>query len=188
MEEVATSLGITDNAVRSHLASLERDGYVRQEGIRRSPGAGKPASVYELNPVAAPLFSRAYEPVLSAMLEVLISDLPADVAEQLIRHVGRRLAAAAGGKATGDLPARVDSAVRVLTSLGSDVVIETTADGDTCIRGSGCPLSAAVSHRPEMCAAVETLIAEIVGHPVESCCQHGAQPRCCFVIDADEAA
>ena len=45
VEELAGALGLTNNAIRNHLATLERDGIVRQEGIRRGPGAGKPATV-----------------------------------------------------------------------------------------------------------------------------------------------
>lgn len=44
--ELAQALALTDNAVRSHLATLERDGLVRQGGERR--GGAKPAIVYEL--------------------------------------------------------------------------------------------------------------------------------------------
>ena len=38
VEELARELGLTDNAVRSHLAALERDGLVAQTGVRRGTG------------------------------------------------------------------------------------------------------------------------------------------------------
>src|ERR671921_321324 len=60
VEDLARTLGLTDNAIRNHLATLERDGIVRQEGVRRGPRAGKPAVVYELHPDAEPFFSKAY--------------------------------------------------------------------------------------------------------------------------------
>src|SRR3982750_1281740 len=101
--ELARSLGLTDNAIRSHLSSLERDGLVRQEGVRRGPGAGKPASVYEIHPEAEPLFSRAYAPVLSALLDELSAQLPAERRDELMQALGRRLAAGAGRAPTGDL-------------------------------------------------------------------------------------
>jgi predicted ArsR family transcriptional regulator len=50
VEELATELGVTDNAVRTHLSSLERDGLVRQNGLRRS--GGKPAFVFDVTPAA----------------------------------------------------------------------------------------------------------------------------------------
>lgn len=183
VDELASDLGLTDNAVRNHLAVLERDGLIRQEGLRRGPGAGKPAVVYELHPDAAPLLSRAYPPVLSTLLDVLVERVPGAEADALIREVGRRLAATMGGRASGDLAARVRTAAAILDSLGGDVDV-VTGDGAVELRGAGCPLSSVVCHRPEVCHAVETLVAEVVGAPVETCCQHGPKPRCCFRVSA----
>ena len=59
VDEIANAVGMTDNAVRSHLTALERDGLIRQSGVRRSPHAGKPAALYGLDPSAEPLLSRA---------------------------------------------------------------------------------------------------------------------------------
>jgi predicted ArsR family transcriptional regulator len=182
VEELARALGLTDNAVRNHLATLERDGLVRQDGVRRGPGAGKPAALYELRPEAEPLFSRAYAPVLSTMLDVLVAELPPDRAAELLQQVGRRLAAATGGRASGSLDDRVRAAAAVLTSLGGEVDV-VAEDGALRLRGWACPLSVAVAQRPELCRAVETLVTEIAGAPARECCEHGARPRCCFSID-----
>jgi predicted ArsR family transcriptional regulator len=106
VEELARSLGLTDNAVRSHLATLERDGLVRQDGVRRVPGAGKPAVLYEVRPEAEPLFSQAYPPLLAAVVDVLVDELPPERSDALLREVGRRLARGAGGQAGGSLAER----------------------------------------------------------------------------------
>ena len=51
VEELAQELGLTDNGVRAHLASLERDGIVRQRGlVPHGSGGRKPAYIYELTP------------------------------------------------------------------------------------------------------------------------------------------
>lgn len=52
------------------------------------------------------------------------------------------------------------------------------------IRGSGCPLAAAVSAHPEVCRLAEALVAEIVRAPVAEHCDRGGPPRCRFEIDA----
>src|SRR5687767_1988641 len=182
VEELARSLGLTDNAIRSHLATLERDGLIRQEGVRRSPGAGKPATVYEIHPEAEPLFSRAYAPVLAALLDELATQLPSERSEELMRGVGRRLAGAVGRAPGGDLGARVEAAVALLNSLGGAAQLD-QRDGKFVIRGcGGCPLSAATARRPELCRALESLISEYVGAPVEECCDRGERPRCNFEI------
>jgi predicted ArsR family transcriptional regulator len=181
VEELATALGLTDNAVRNHLALLERDGMVRQAGVRRGKGAGKPATVFELDPAAESEFSRAYQPVLGAVLDVLADELPAERVEEILKEAGRRLGAAAGGPAAGALADRAEAAAAALRALGGDVDV-VTEDGVLVLQGAGCPLSSAVRQRPETCRAVEAFVSAIVGEAVRERCARDERPRCCFVV------
>ncbi len=74
--ELATRVGLTHNAVRGHLAALQRDGLVR-EGGRRASGS-RPAVIYELLPEAEAVFSRAYVPFVAHLLKVLQERLTED--------------------------------------------------------------------------------------------------------------
>ena len=181
VEELADELALTDNAVRSHLVALERDGMIRQAGVRRGEGAGKPAVLFELHPDAEPLLSRAYAPVLSALLEVLAEQLPERDAHRVLRETGRRLATGAGGRAAGDLHARARAAAAVLTALGGAVAVEEKR-GIAMLRGAACPLATAVSRSPQVCRAVESLVSEISGAKVSECCDRTGRPRCCFEL------
>jgi predicted ArsR family transcriptional regulator len=181
VEDLAVALGLTDNAIRSHLATLERDGIVRQDGVRRGPGAGKPAVVYELDPDAEPLFSNAYAPVLRTLMDVIVNELPREQTDAVLRRVGHELAKGVGGQAPGNLNARVRAAAAVLTELGGDIEV-IAEDGALRIRGCACPLAATVTDHPEVCRAVETLMGDVTGVAVESQCEHGPRPRCCFVV------
>ena len=181
VEELAQALELTDNAVRAHLSTLERDGMVRSAGVRRGSGAGKPSTVYELPPEAEVVFSRAYPPVLGALIEELVAQLPAAEAEALLVGTGRRLADPLRLPGTASLAARLRAAVGVLNALGGSAELE-EHDGTAVIRGCGCPLASAVARRPETCRAVEALLSEVVGAPVRQCCRHGERPSCCFEI------
>lgn len=185
VEELAAALGLTDNAVRPHLVGLERDGMARPVGSRRSAGggAGKPAVLYELHPDAEPLLSRAYAPVLSALLEVLTEQLPPREARKVLRETGRRLAASVGGPATGDLAARARAAAAVLTALGGAVEVEPKR-GAVTLRGSACPLATAVRRSPMICGAVESLVGEISGARTTERCNRADRPHCCFELRA----
>ena len=188
VEELAQALGLTDNAIRSHLSTLERDGLVRQDGVRRGQGAGKPATLYELDPEAEPLFSRAYAPVMAALVEEIAEQLPEDRREMLMQGLGRRLAASIGRAPRGSLGARVDAAAELLNSLGGVAEVE-RGDGTLVIRGcGGCPLSAATAHGPELCRALGALLTEYVGAPVTECCDRGERPRCHFEVRSVPAA
>jgi predicted ArsR family transcriptional regulator len=180
VEELARELGLTDNAIRAHLATLERDGLVRQEGLRRGPGAGKPAGVYELTPEVEVRLSRAYAPVLGAVLEELAERLPPGETERLLVAAGQRLAAAVPRRG-GTLQARAGEAVALLNELGGDASLEQHGEG-FLVRGCGCPLSATVTRRPETCRLVQALLSEVTGVAVGQCCEQGSRPHCCFTI------
>src|SRR5689334_9840856 len=91
VEELATALGLTDNAVRSQLTALERDGVIRQEGLRR--GAGKPSYSYGLSAEYEPVLSQAYLPLLVRLLRELGVRMPDRQVASLLRAVGRQWAA-----------------------------------------------------------------------------------------------
>jgi predicted ArsR family transcriptional regulator len=183
VEELARALGLTDNAVRAHLSTLERDGMVRSAGVRRGPGAGKPSTVFELPLEAEIVFSRAYPSVLGALLEEVVSLLPGDQVEAILVGAGRRLAESLLPPGTASRAARLRAAVGVLNALGGAASVEDGASG-AVIRGCGCPLASAVARRPEVCRAFEALVSQIVGAPARQCCHHGDRPSCCFEIAA----
>ncbi len=179
VEELASALGVTDNAVRAHLAVLERDGMVQQRGAR--PTGGKPAYAYEMAPEAERLFTKAYIPLLTQLVGVLAERMSPAELEALLREVGQRLAASQG-PVTGHLRARAEVAATVLTELGGIVDVE-EVDGVLTLRGFSCPLADAVRAHPSTCHAVQSLVAQILGTPVSECCEKGEQPRCRFAVD-----
>lgn len=181
VDELAAEIGLTDNAVRAHLATLERDGLVRQAGVRRTPGVGKPPVLFELRPEADAALSHAYAPVLVALLQELVPRLGAEDSATLLAAVGRRLADSLRPVTGAGHRERVLAGVAVLNALGGAAELE---DGDVqVIRGCGCPLGAAVAARPETCHAIEALLSDIVGSQVRQRCQRGDRPSCRFEVD-----
>ena len=180
VEELAHSQGLTNNGVRAHLAVLERDGIVRQRGSVRRGSGGKPAYVYELTPKAEDLFTKAYEPTLRRLLDVLDERLGAEDTDALLRAVGRDLAE---GKTvpTDGTRARLEAAVAVLNELGGLTQLE-ERDGALVIQGYSCPLAALTPDHPEVCRMAETLVTEVAGVPVYERCDRGERPRCCFEV------
>jgi predicted ArsR family transcriptional regulator len=185
VNDLAAALGLTDNAVRAHLAAMERDGLVEQ---RRGPvrGVGKPAQLYALTPAADALLPKAYAPVLGVLLQTLGERMGRDELAGLLREVGRR-AAAGRGREAADVRMRIEAAYGVLGEMGGVAEIE-EADGAVTIRGFSCPLAALVPGHPEVCQLAEAMLTEIVGIPVREHCDKGERPRCCFHIPLDAAA
>src|SRR6187455_2655988 len=112
VDELATRLELTDNAVRAHLATLERDGLVRQSGLRRGPR--KPHFTYALTEDADKLFPKAYDALLNQLIAVLKHRLePAEI-EDVLREVGRAVAVDVAPGKDNNLDSRVQTALKVL--------------------------------------------------------------------------
>lgn len=185
VEDLAQELGLTNNGVRAHLATLERDGIVRQSGVaKRESGGGKPAYIYRLTPEAEGMFPKAYEPVLDQLLGVLAKRVGAERSEALLREAG---AAMAGGiQAPSDgIRERLEVAVSVLNELGGLAEIE-EREGSYLVGSYGCPLASVVSGHPETCSVVEALIAGLVGVAVREHCDREGKPRCRFEVGPAE--
>jgi len=178
--ELAEKLGLTDNAVRAHLLSLERDGLVRQSGVRR--GSRKPHFSYELTPEAERLFPKPYDALLNQLITTLKGRLPPSALEDVLREVGRSLAGQhSSDDSPVDLEERLLNALGVLKAIGGTPSVE-REEGKLTIRSGGCPLAAAVVEHPEVCELAESLVAELVGVPVRESCDRGESPKCCFEI------
>lgn len=180
VNELADELGLTDNAVRTHLAALERDGLAIQRGVRR--GVGKPAHLFALTAGADALFPGAYAVVLRTLLDTLRATMPPEALDRMIAEAGRRLAEsfprAGPGAAAG-----AEAAVMVLGEMGGLAEAQ-TENGVVRIRGFGCPLREAVAAHPEVCRIAAALLSEVVGYEVTECCDREAAPSCRFTFAA----
>lgn len=183
VNDLAERLALSDNAVRLHLSALERDGLVEQSGTRRE-WTGKPAFVYRTTQAAESLYPKPYDRVLAELLSVLEERQTPDELERLVREVGMRLGRAAE-PAAGDLRARVTHAAAVLTALGGLAEVAEEDGGGLRVQGYSCPLGDVTPDHPETCRLAEALVTELVGVPVQECCERGERPRCAFRIMAE---
>jgi predicted ArsR family transcriptional regulator len=184
---LAGALRVTDNAVRTHIAELRRDGFVADVGAQRDTG-GKPARLFELTKEGEELFPKAYAAVLGELVAEIERAQGRDRAVALLEAVGRRLAAARvapdGGRKDVPLEERVSRAAGALRALGGDVEVDRTGAGWR-LQGHGCPLSAVTAGQPAVCALAQALIATITKRRVRECCHRsGERPRCAFDVAA----
>jgi predicted ArsR family transcriptional regulator len=180
VNELAAALSLTDNAVRAHLATLERDGLVHPSGTR--PGTRKPNITYDLTPEAERLFPKMYGPILRHLLDVLAEHLTAKKLDAIVRAVGRRVAEDHRSAVQADkLRDRVAQAVTVLREWGG-LAEPDEDDGNLVIRCYDCPLAVAVVGHPEVCRLVETMLGELLGARVQQRCQVDPAPQCYFEV------
>jgi predicted ArsR family transcriptional regulator len=177
---LAAQLQLTDNAVRGHLQTLERDGLVRQRGTRKA--TRKPHFAFELTEESERLFPKPYDLLLNQFLHVLKKETDPGRLQTMMQAVGSALAEEQRFEKSDDREVRIANALKVLETLGGAARIE-REEGRLFIRGNTCPLAAVVCEHPEVCRMTERLISDIVGAPVRERCSHEESPKCCFEID-----
>lgn len=181
VDELSGRLELTDNAVRAHLATLERDRLVEQHGLQRGPR--KPHFSYRLTPEAEQLFPKAYHALLSRLLVVLKLRLEPQQLQEILREVASVLAAGLNTRRNAaTIEGKAESAVAVLEELGGSSRIESDGDKLRVRSNSGCPFSEVVNEHPEICRLAEALLSEITGAAVCEKCERGDAPRCMFEI------
>ena len=180
VNDLATILKLTDNAVRAHLVSLERDGLIQQHGTRR--GTRKPHAAYGLSAEAEHIFPKEYGPLLNHFVTDVSGRLAPGAVRATMREVGRAVARDHLGQIRGRSRAeRIDIALKVLSDLGGLATLS-EREGKKVILGNGCPLAAVTGTHPEACLIVETLLSKIIGEPAKKCCEYNGAPQCCFQL------
>jgi predicted ArsR family transcriptional regulator len=180
VNDLAAELKLTDNAIRAHLLTLERDGLIRQAGTQA--GFRKPHAVYALTPGAEQFFPKAYGPLLDLVLTVFARKLTPSELRAGMRQIGQRVAERHLPEVAGKTrEQRIKAALRILKELGGAATFH-ESEGKHLIRGNGCPLAAATAGHPEACLIAESLLARVIGAGVKQRCIRGDTPSCCFEI------
>src|SRR6476619_6155729 len=89
VNELAAEFGLTDNAVRAHLLTLERDRLVEQTGT--SKGHRKPHFLYTLSVEAHRLFPKSYGHLLNRVIDVLRRRLKPSALLGILEESGRQI-------------------------------------------------------------------------------------------------
>lgn len=180
VNELMAELDLTDNAVRAHLISLERDGLIKQSGMQ--PGTRKPHFAYELTDEAEHLFPKAYDVLLNQLISALKKRLKPSALNDVLREVGRSLAGAdAAPQKSGNIDGRIARALSALEAIGGAARVEKEGD-KLFIKSGNCAMATAVAEHPEVCQLTEALLGEIIGKQVREHCDREGSPKCAFEI------
>jgi len=179
VNELVALLGLTDNAIRANLLTLERDHLVTQTGSIK--GFRKPHFSYSLTHEARELFPKSYDSLFNGLVSELKSKLGPAALIDTLRSVGRRFGIQIANKGGGSLDERIDKTLSALEELGGAAKV-VNENEKVMIKSDACPFADAVSEHPEVCQVAEAMIREIVGVPVKEVCDRSGLPKCCFEI------
>ena len=130
VRDLATRLGLTNNAVRAHLVALQKEGLVRRGGLQT--GTRKPHIVYALTENAIHAFPNAYGRLLRAFVAVLGKQLSPQTLMGYLRQLGRELARGPAQEAQGKSPTeRRRIALNLLVALGGEPSLRTNDEAAT---------------------------------------------------------
>ena len=181
VNDLAMALNLTDNAVRAHLVSLERDGLVQQYGTRA--GTRKPHAAYGLSSEAEHIFPKAYGPLLNHFVTVISNRLTPRTLRAAMQEVGAAVAADHLGRFKGrSRRERIKAALDLLNDLGGSAKFEENKGKQFIYGRNGCPLAAVTATHPQACLIVESLLSKVIGVPLKKCCEYSETPRCCFEL------
>lgn len=165
VEDLVTRLAITRTAVRQHLAALERDGYVRKEGLRVT--GGRPGLVYVLTPAGNELFPKQYSWFSALVLARLRERLGPGGLAAFMRELAAEVASGLGTRIEGKEPReRIEEVARIMNDLGYDARV--VADGATpSIVASNCVYHHLAEEFPEVCEFDLGLLENLTGRRAE---------------------
>ena len=182
INELGERLGLSANALRSHLASLERDHLVLAEPVQTAT-VGKPPLRYRLTEQVGSLTPKAYDAVLDVLLTVARERVGPQRYGQILRDAAQRIAGER--QAEGPFDARLADARRLLAALGAHVEVQRIGN-KVRLLGTDCPLSSVVGTHPELCAMLADVLGKRLGVAVAHCCDRSSPlPRCCFEAAVD---
>ncbi len=166
-KQLAEKTGVSPNAVRHHLRELEAESLIVYG--REQRGVGAPTYAYRLSTAGEALFPRAYEETLTHLLDRVAEKAGRQAAvglfEDHYRELTRKVQAELDGVGASE---RVDIVARLMSDGGYMAEWEAAPGGGRFrLSEHNCAIRAVAERFPEVCAAEEKFLREVLGAAVE---------------------
>lgn len=163
VERLTKALGVTHNAIRTHLSTLQRDGVVNRVGQR--PTGGRPEFLYILSPAGRESFPRRYRQIA----ENLISEVGDTLGHGTLEKVMRRMGTKAGKRqlSQGKSKVSVRDTALAMKQLGYEASARRSNAGDDEIVARNCVFHELAENYPAVCEFDLAFLETAVGRPVE---------------------
>ncbi len=184
VKELGQLLGLTSTGIRQHLTVLERDNLV--EAREERGRVGRPTLVYSITATADDLFPKAYDQLVSVLLEEMRATVGNEQLYQMLQRVAGRLAEPHLDNVNGrPLGERVKAAAEALERQGC-VTEVSEANGDYFIDEYSCPFPKAAERDRSVCALHVEFVSVLTGADArltrsllrgESACTYRVRPH-----------
>jgi DeoR family suf operon transcriptional repressor len=183
IDEVATALNISRNAVQQHFAVLERDGYIQAGVLNKT--AGRPVRSFVLTKAGINSFPKQY----AWFSELILADMKNEMGSEAFQHYLHKLGSNLSqsllpqfeGKQTGE---RIEALLKVMDGLGFDARNMTdSGNNEQTIEARNCIYHDLAQKHEEICEFDRTLISSLLDKNIDHVeCMAKGGAVCCFKI------
>ncbi|WP_424192110.1 helix-turn-helix transcriptional regulator [Ampullimonas aquatilis] len=158
VEELVNDLEISTNAVRQHLAALERDNMIERAGQR--PTGRRPEMCYALTAHGQEAFPRRYRQLAEHLIEEICETIGPDALAATMQKMGTK-----AGKQVGNGLAKTDSVAALLREAGYDA--QQTPDQPDEVVAHNCVFHRLAERYPAVCQYDLAFMAAATGAEIE---------------------
>lgn len=151
VDELSEQLAITRNAVRQHLAALEKDGLVAKDAVR--PSGGRPEQLYILTEIGKEQFPRHYSWFAQLMVESIKHDAGESGLWERMAAMGTEVAAQLL-RQHPELKTRqnkVEKLTEIMAQLGYNTQASVAEKSTSMIEADNCIFHNLAAKNPEIC-------------------------------------
>jgi predicted ArsR family transcriptional regulator len=151
VDELSARLGIAHNAVRQHIATLEKDGFVTK--ARTRPSGGRPEQLYALTGKGNECFPRHYSWFAQLLVESIQHDTGSDGFGDRLNAMGAKV----GAQLRNQHPelksreAAVEKLSEIMEQMGYDARGTPTSDAGVVIEADNCIYHHLAMANPNIC-------------------------------------
>jgi predicted ArsR family transcriptional regulator len=182
VSDMSKQLGITEMAVRRHLNTLERDGFLETRLVRQA--MGRPASVYSLTEQADDLFPKKYHQLTLDLLGELVDEEGQDRIDLLFERRKNKLVDKYEPRMQKKtLKDRVSELASIQNENGYMVEWEQRSEGEFVFSEHNCPITQVANTYQQACSCELKLFQNLLEAEVErtECLAKGGL-KCVYVI------
>lgn len=175
-------LSLTRTAVNLPIKQLLAEELIRGRTESSAGQVGKPSMIYEAAAGTEDLNSKAYLPILQALIGQIQMDLGDDVLLELLKKTGRQMARATMGKKAESTQDNIEAAMKVVDALGATTQLHPQADGGFIITNNTCPAATVARANGQICQMMSAFFAEATGIETHEFCQRDERLVCRYRI------
>jgi len=167
IDEIATALNISRNAVQQHFAVLERDGYIQTGGLNKT--AGRPVRSFVLTEAGINSFPKQYAWFSELILTDLKNEMGSEAFLRYLHKLGNNLSQSLlsrfEGKQTDE---RIEELLKIMDELGFKTKNRTeSGSNERTIEACNCIYHDLAQKHEEICEFDKTLMSSLLEKDIE---------------------